>query len=217
LEQPGAELLIPITRFWERRGQVVIWVLAGVLAAGALAFFYLRSRHASEDAAAGKLAEASIYYWQGDYQRSLALSREVAQQYASTPSGADAHRQAGDAAYWGGDFRTAVSEYQTYLAKNPPGLLGDAARRSLAYSFESNHQFLEAAKEYEALVGRLDRSSSGEFLLAAARCYRLAGQPQEALTRLKRLVDEFGETEYANQGRIEIAELEAARPAAAAR
>jgi hypothetical protein len=110
-----------------------------------------------------------------------------------------------------------VAEYQAYLAKNPPGLLGDAARRSLAYSLESNHQFVEAAKEYEGLVDRLDRNSSGEFLLAAARCYRLAGQPQESLTRLKRLVDEFGETEFANQGRIEMAELEAAGHAAAAR
>ena len=211
LEQPGAELMVPLTNFWYRYGKIVLGVLAGLAVAGAVGFFSMRSRREAEEAAAGKLAEASLYYWQGDHQRSLALARETADQYGSTPSGKDAHRLAADAAYWGGDFKTAIAEYRRYLAGKPEGLLGDAARRSLAYSLESDLQYLEAVKEYEAVVGRFDRGSSAEFLVAAARCLQAANQTPAAVQRLERVLEEFGETEYASQARIVLAEIKGAQ------
>jgi TolA-binding protein len=213
LEQPGAEIMVPVAQFWERHGRVALGVLAGLVVVGGIGFMALRSRATAEEAAAGKLAEASLYYWQGDYPHSLQLARETAEKYASTPSGLDAHRQAGDAAYWGGDFKTAAAEYRRYLAKNPKGLLADAARRSLAYALESDKQYADAVTEYEALVGHFDRGSSAEFLLAAGRCLAAANQPQQAMARLQRVADEYGETEYANQARVQLAELQAARPA----
>jgi len=209
IEQPGERLLMPLRHFWERWSRVVLGVLAGVVVIGVVGFLALRSRRAAEEAAAGKLAEASLYYWQGDYQRSMTLARETAEQYGSTPSGREAHRQMGDAAYWGGDFKTAVEEYRRYLADAPKGLLADAARRSLAYALESDGRPVEAAKEYDALVGKFDRSSSAEFLIAAARCLQAAGQIPAAEERLQRVVDEYGETDYANQARLTLAELQA--------
>ncbi|MGH7730822.1 MAG: tetratricopeptide repeat protein [Candidatus Eiseniibacteriota bacterium] len=213
LEQPGAEIMVPLANFWERYGRIVLGVLAGIVVVGLVAFLSFRSRRAAEETAAGKLAEASLYYWQGDYQRSLALARETAEQYGSTPSGRDAHRQAADAAYWGGDFKTAAAEYRIYLGGKASGLLADAARRSLAYALESDGQYLEAVKEYEALVGKFDRGSSAEFLVAAARCLMAANQTPAAVQRLQRVTDEFGETEYANQARITLAELGATQGA----
>ena len=215
LTQPGDELLVPLRSFWDNYSRIAIGVVVGLVAVGVIGYLALHSRAAAEDAAAGKLAEASVYYWQGDYQRSLALAKETADQYGSTASGRDAHRQAGDAAYWGGDFKTAVAEYRRYLATNPKGLLADAARRSLAYALESDGQYAEAVTEYEALVGHLDRGSSAEFLVAAARCLEAAHQIPAAVQRLQRVVDEFGETDYANQARISLAELQASPSAAA--
>jgi predicted negative regulator of RcsB-dependent stress response len=212
LENPGDEILVPLTRAWERHGRIVLGVVAGLVIVGAIGYFSLRSRQAAEEAAAGRLAEATVLYWQGEYQQSLERARAVAQQYGSTPSGIDAHRQAGDAAFWGGDFKTAIAEYRQYLGHQKDGLLADAARRSLAYALESDRQFTEAIKEYEALVGHLDRASSAEFLYAAARCYLQAGQPKPAIERLQRLTDEYGETTYANQARIQLAELQVASP-----
>ena len=214
LEQPGAELMVPLANFWERYSRFVLGGLAGLAVVGVVVFFGLKSRRDAEQAAAGKLAEASLFYWQGDYQRSLALARETAEQYGSTPSGKDAHRQAADAAYWGGDFKTAAADYRRYLASKPQGLLADAARRSLAYSLESDKQYVDAAKEYDILVGKFDRGSSAEFLVGAARCLMAANQAAAAIQRLQRVTDEFGETEYANQARIALAELGSAASAA---
>lgn len=215
IEQPGAQIMVPLANFWERYSRIILGVLGAAAVIGAVTFLGLRSRRQAEEAAAGKLAESSVFYWQGDYQRSLALARETAEQYASTPSGRDAHRQAADAAYWGGDFKTAAAEYRRYLDGNASGLLADAARRSLAYALESDRQYLEAVKEYEALVGRFDRASSAEFLVAAARCLQAAEQTPAALQRLQRVEDEFGETEYAQQARVALAEIGAAGSATA--
>jgi tetratricopeptide (TPR) repeat protein len=122
----------------------------------------------------------------------------------------DALRLAGDSQFWLGRFREAAGDYRHYLERNKSGLIADAVRRSLAYCLESDRQYKEAAALYEGLVGRFERESSAEFLYAAARCYRQLRQPAEADQRLKRLLDEFGETSYANRARILRAELAAA-------
>ena len=209
LEDPGAEMLDRMTSLWDRHGRIILGVTLGVVAIGAVAFFLLRGRAAKEEQAAAALAEANVLYWQGDYTGSLERAKQVSARFASTPSGVEAHRLAGDNAFWNGDFKTAVAEYRRYLDKAPSGLLADAGRRSLAYALESDNQHAEAAKTYETLVGRFDRSSSAEFLLAAARCYRALNQPDEALKRLQRIDQEFGETSYANAARVEMAELAA--------
>ena len=210
LEDPGAQLLDAISTRWARYGRVAL-IVVGVAAAVAVGtILVLRSRAAQEDQAAGKLAEANLFFWQGLYDRSLPTARQVAEQWPGSPSGIDAHRLAGDDLYWLGKFKESVAEYQLCLAKKKSGLIADAVRRSLAYALESDHQFKEAATVFEGLVGKFDRESSAEFLTAAARCYRQLNQPKEADLRLKRLLDEYGETSYANRARIQRAELAAA-------
>jgi TolA-binding protein len=209
LEDPGAEMLDRMTSVWDRHGRIILGATLAVIAVGAVAFFLLRGQAAKEEQAAAALAEANVLYWQGDYVGSLERAKQVSARFASTPSGIEAHRLAGDNAFWNGDFKSAVAEYRRYLDKAPSGLLADAGRRSLAYALESDNQHAEAAKTYESLVGRFDRSSSAEFLLAAARCHRALNQPDEALKRLQRIDQEFGETSYANAARVEMAELAA--------
>ena len=207
IEDEGAELLDRMGGFWDRFGRVAIGAVVAVVAIAAVLFFTMRTRRASEEQAAGRLAEATLYYFQGDLNRAKETARQVADQFPSTDSGADAHRLMGDAAFWSNDYKTAVAEYRRYLAKAPKGVLNDAATRSLAYALESDGQSAEAAKHYESLVGKFDRESSGEFLAAAARCKRAAGDKAGAKRDLERLIAEFGETSYARAARIAVAEL----------
>lgn len=209
LEPEGAEILDRVTSWWDHYQRLVLGVLAVGLVVGGGAFLYLRSQKTQEEQAAGQLAEASVIFWQGDYNRSIEVAKRVYTEFGSTPSGIDAHRVAGDDAFWMGDFRTSVAEYRRYLDKVKSGALADAARRSLAYALESNGQTLDAAKEYDGLVGRLDRTSSAEFLMASARCYRRLNRLPEAIQRLERVDQEFGETSYAQAARIQIGELKA--------
>jgi tetratricopeptide (TPR) repeat protein len=205
----GAELLDRLGNWWGDSQRIVLAALAAVAVIGGGAYLYLRSQTTQEDQASGQLAEASVVFWQGDYNRALQVAKQAYTQYPTAPSGIDAHRVAGDAEFWLGDFRNAVAEYRRYLDKTKGGDLANAARRSLAYALESNGQTQDAAKTYDALVGVFDRASSAEMLTDAARCYRRLGQPAEAIKRLERVDREFGETYYAQVARIEMAELKA--------
>lgn len=209
LEPEGAELMDRVSGWWEDYQRILLIALAVIALVVGGGYLYLRSQKTQEDQAAGQLAEASVVFWQGDYNRSLQVAKQTYTQYPSTPSGIDAHRVAGDASFWIGDFKSAVTEYRQYLGKVKSGELADAARRSLAYSLESNGQTQDAAKEYDALVGRIDRITSGEMLAGAARCYRRLNQPAEAIKRLERLVSEFGDTYYAQVARVTLGELKA--------
>lgn len=208
LADPGAEFIDRVTGLWERYSRIVLGVLIAAVVIGVIAFFTLRARAASEDAAAGKLAEANVLFWQGDYARSLQGARQVNEQYGSTASGVDALRLAGDNAYWSGDFKAAADWYKKYLDRQKSGLIADAVRRSYAYALESSGQPAEAVPVYESVVGRFDREASAEFLAAAARCRVAAGQPAEAEKLLQRLLDEFGETSYSPMARVHLAELQ---------
>ena len=209
LEDEGAELLDRMSELWGRYGRVALGVALALIAAGVVIFITMRSRRTAEDQAAGRLAEATLYYFQGDLARARETARQIADQFPNTLSGGDAHRLMGDASFWSNDYKTAVAEYRRYLPKAPKGVLSDAATRSLAYALESDAQPSEAAKLYESLVGKFDRESSGEFLEAAGRCLSATGDRAGAKRVLERLVAEFGETSYARTARIEVAELSA--------
>jgi tetratricopeptide (TPR) repeat protein len=210
LEDPGAQLLDSISSRWAKYGRMVLIGVGVAVAVAVGVFFTLRARAADEEQAAGKLAEANLFFWQGAYDRSLPMARQVAEQWPNSPSGIDAHRVAGDNQFWLGKFKESAAEYQLYLARKKSGLVADAVRRSLAYALESDLQYKDALAVYEGLVGRFDRESSAEFLYAAARCYRQLNQPKEAERVLKRLLDEYGETSYGNRARILREELAAA-------
>jgi tetratricopeptide (TPR) repeat protein len=178
-----------------------------IAAAGLVGFFTLRARAAAENEASGQLTEASFFFWQGDYARSLQSAKQLAEQFPSTWSGTDALRIAADDCFWTGDYKSAVDYYQRYLGKVKSGVVGDAARRSYAYALESDRQYKAAADQFESLIGKFDRESSAEFLAASARCYRALGQPEEAAKRLRRVLDEFGETSQAQNARVRLGEL----------
>ena len=209
LEDPGAELIDRAQSLWNQYGRVVMIVAGVAVAGGVLAFFTTQTAARAEAQAGEKLADANAMFWQGDYKRSQDVAKTVSQQFPGTPSGLDAHRLTGDDAFWSNDYKTAITEYKTYLAKSSKGLLADGVRRSLAYSLESDRQYAEAAAVFTQLIGKFDRESSAEFLGAAARCQTAAGHKDEAEKLLQRLLDEFGETSFANMARIDLAELTA--------
>lgn len=208
LHDPGAEMLDRAGQIWSDYGRIILGGLVVVAAVVAGVIFFQRNQAQTESQAARQLAEATMYFWQGDYPRSQEIARTVVDRYGSTASGKDALRLLGDNAFWSGDYKTAIEHYRTYLESDRSGLLADAARRSLAYALESDGQPAEAAGVYASLVGKFDRESDGEMLLAAARCEMAAGRPEAAKPHLETLVNQYGETSHARRGREMLAQLE---------
>jgi tetratricopeptide (TPR) repeat protein len=207
MQDPGAEMVDKMTSLWDRYGRMVLVALGAVAAIVAVTFFILRYNAQQNNAAAKDLVEADYSFRRGDLENAKTTALKVAKTYGSTPSGIDAHRIAGDASFWSGNFKDAVTEYKAYLAKSSTGLPAQCVRRSLAYALDNEKQFAEAAKTYDLLPGAFDRESSAEMLSSAARCYLATGNKAEAVKRLQRISDEFGETSYAERARVRLAEL----------
>ena len=207
IEDPGADLLDRAQGLWNRYGQPLLIALL-VVAAGAIGTYYWMNGQArQENAASEKLAQANDLFWRADYDRSRTLAQEVSKAYPNTPSGIDALRIAGDDAYWRGNWKDAITDYEAYLKKNSSGIIANGVRRSLAYAQESMGQFEAAAGNFDRLIGVFDRESSGELLFSSARCLVAAKKPDDAKTRLQRILDEFPDSGYQLQARMELGRL----------
>ena len=207
IEDPGAKLLDQASGIWQQYGRIALYVLGALVVLGIAGYYWKAGQDRRENAAAEKLAQANELFWRADYDRSRTLAQEVSQQYAGTPSGIDALRIAGDDAYWKGNWKDAIADYRAYLKARNSGLLASTVRRSLAYALESDGQFAEAATTYQSLVGVFDRESSGELLFAAARCQQALNKPDDARKLLQRILDEFPDSSYQLQARIELGRL----------
>lgn len=209
ISDPGADLVDQLTDLWARYSRVVLGALGALVVVAGGTYYAMKTRGTQEDQAAGILSEAQVLFWQGDYPASIERAKRVFDQFPATRSGHDAHRLMGDAQYWSGNFKEAIAEYQKYLSFQSSGTLADAARRSLAYSYESAGQYADAAPIYLSLVGRFDRESSAEFLLAAARCNQQLHRNSDATQQLQRLLDEYGDTPESAEARVLMGELAA--------
>lgn len=207
LEDPGAELLEKMTTSWDTYGRIVIGVVAVVVLGGLGTWFWFKQNAQQEDAASKKLIEANMAFFQGDFAHAKSGALEVAKSFGSTASGVDAHRLAGDAAFWSGDSKGAIPEYKAYLERRSTGAVAMGVKRSLAYALDNERQYADAAKLYEELAGAFDRETSGEMLAGAARCYEAVGKKAEAVKALQRLIAEYGDASYANRARVKLAEL----------
>ena len=207
IQDPGADLLDQAVSVWNRYGQMVLIAVLVVAAVGIGTYYWMAGQARQENAASEKLAQANDLFWRADYDRSRTLAQEVSKAYPNTPSGIDALRIAGDDAYWRGNWKDAIADYEAYLKKNSSGLIANGVRRSLAYAQESSGQYAEAAANFDKLVTAFDRESSGELLYSAARCFTAANQPEEAKKRLQRIIDEFPDSGYQLQARIELGRL----------
>jgi TolA-binding protein len=207
LDDPGADLLDRASSLWDRYGRIVLGVVVGIAVVGVSAYYVVSGAARKENAASEKLAQASDLFWRADYDRSRQIAQDLVKEYPDTPSGLDALRIAGDDAYWRGNWKDAVTDYEAYLKKRGSGLLASTVRRSLGYAQESLGQFAAAAANFDLLVGQIDRETSGEMLYAAGRCLIADKKPDEARKRYQRIIDEFPDSSYQLQARIELGKL----------
>ncbi len=203
----GAEMVDQLTSVWQRYARIALAVLGAIVVVAGVAYYTIQQNKAQENLASKKLAEADMLFWQGDYDRAKSAADEVVKTYGSTPSGVDAHRVSGDAAYWHGNFKVAATEYKAYLSRKSDGAVAQSVRRSLAYALDSDKQYADAVKLYDGLVGVFDRETSSEMLSASARCLLETNDKAGAIQRYQRVANEFGETGAAQAARVRLAEL----------
>jgi len=195
---------------WAQNNLRTIGIAAGIAVIAVLGSVWIsRAQGRAEADANLVLAEASVSYWQGNYVRTIQLSDQVMSGFKTTKAANEARRMKADALFWQGAFDSSAILYKEYLAKDrtdSPVRL--AVQQSLAFTLGSKKDYAEAAKLYEEIAGKApDRNSVADFLMAAARSYRAANQPEKSKALYEKVTLEYKDTTYGRDAEVMLGEL----------
>lgn len=188
-------------------------VIAGVALAvivGVASAYILTSRRAADEEAGRQLLAGMLQQRMENYEAAAAAYEDVLSRFSGTATGKIALLYLGHARYGMKDYDAAAEAYERYLKREKKDrLTRSQAMRGLAACMESTGRYEEAAAAYEETARTLDADSAApEDLMAAARCLRLAGNPQGAMSLLQEIVDSHSDFQEIDKAKVLLAELE---------
>jgi tetratricopeptide (TPR) repeat protein len=205
----------PVYRAWQetqdwlaRYGRMAGIAVLALALAGAAYYLWNRGRVEREGEASVRLAQMRALYWRADYPAVVQQARTIESEFAGTRAAAEATRVKGDALYWQGDFKGAITAYEEYLTKidaRSPALA--QVRESLAQALENDGQYERAARMYEEIaVLEGPREILAARWLGAGRAWQLAGDREQALAAYRKVVREYAETASARTAQVRLGE-----------
>ena len=206
----------PLVRSWselqtwlESYGRTAGIVVAVVVIAGGAFYFWNRARETREADASVQLAQARGTYWRGDYATVLQQTRDIETQFAGTRSAAEATRVRGDALYWQGDFKGAISAYEEYIEKiNLNNAAFSQVQENLAQALENDGQFERAAQIYEEIAaGEGPRDILAARWVHAGRAWGLAGNRERAVAAYQMVIKNYADTPGFRNAQMRLGEL----------
>ena len=193
----------------KHRGKVIAGVATAILA-GASYTYITSSRTGAAEAASEQLLAGMIQQRRENYTGAVAAYEGVLSRFSGTPSGKLALLYLGHARYELKQYDVAAEAYERYLGREKRDRLTMShAKRGLAACRENTDRFQEAAELYEQTARQLDEGAAvPEDLMAAARCWKLAGRPEKAVEILQEIIDSYPDFRDLDRARVFLAELE---------
>jgi TolA-binding protein len=187
-------------------------LLTGVLVATALvilvAWFMVESGRRKEAAAMQLLESGWSLQDQGNLPQASAEYQRVAETYRGTDAAMQATLALNQVRMESGQAQLAVDGLREFLASSPPAPYAAAANRLLGLALEDAGEPAEAAAAFQRSADLADQNFlKAEALLAAGRAWRAAGNTEQAITVLRRVVSEFAEAGVAAEATVRLAEL----------
>ncbi len=201
---PLVEWLVVTVRFVQARRTAVLAALAalGLLAAAGYGYWWYQERREGEASRALAGAHVALRGDQpgtpGNREDAMKRFREIAQQYAGTPSAEESQIALGNLQFEAGKMDDAVGSFEEYLTTHPRGRFRVMAGLGKAYAQEAKADFQGAAKTLSELLDRdKDDPLAGEAYMALARMYESLKKPDEAMRVYGQVVDRFSQTQWA--------------------
>ena len=193
----------------ENRTKVIAGAALAVIV-GVASTYIVTSRRAAEEEAGRQLLAGILQQRMENYEGAAAAYQDVLSRFSGTESGKLALLYLGHARYGMMEYGSSVEAYERYLKREKKDTLTRAhAKRGIAACMENMGRYEEAAVAYEETARTLDGDSAvPEDLMAAARCRRLAGNPEEAMSLLQEIVDFHSDFRDIDKAKVLLAELE---------
>lgn len=200
---------------WERHGTRILVGLGAIALAGLLVFFVARSRAGTEERASGDLFRAEMLLAQQDFPTAIQLLKELVDNAPGTRASRDAMQLLGDVHAVQGKPVEAVNWYRKYLGRVGRDREGKVAGiHGLAAALEDRRDFVQAAASYDELVKLATTDNGrGRAMLAEARCFSRAGQPQKAIEIYKAVLRlPVVDQDILNAAGVGLGEMQATTP-----
>jgi tetratricopeptide (TPR) repeat protein len=136
----------------------------------------------------------------------------VLAEYPSSSAAVEAAYQLGNLRYANREYQAARGAFEVSLAKGGRGTLGTLARAGVAYTWEAEGKFAEAAKAFQSALSGLRPQDFNyeELLIGLARNQELAGQKDAAIATYQRLLKDLPKARRGDVARSRLATLGAA-------
>ncbi len=188
------------------------WVHYGILAVVvliSLGIYIANSKQEAEEKASVELARGKAAYQNEDYDVAIDILSALTSDFSGTRAAAMGTLYLAKAYLAKKDYEQAEAYFRKYLDDyGDDPILKTAAAMGIAVVYDERGDFEKAAELYEE-AAQMDKDSfkSNELLLAAARCYKLAGKKDEAARVLEDLLERKPTGQVATEARLYLSEL----------
>ena len=116
--------------------------------------------------------------------------------------------EAARALYYDRQYDKAVKEFAAILNSAPSSDLADNAQYWIGECYYGMGRFRQALTEFTKIFAYRNTEKDDDAQLKIARCYLSLGEKDRALMALRKLIDEYPESEYVANARREIRYLQ---------
>lgn len=205
-EDEFLEWVLRAAQFVRDRAHLFIGGIVAAVAVVAIAAFVQHQREEARGRAAALLFQATVADQTGQIDNAIRLTQQLVEEYAGTPSAAQATILLANRYFAQGRYGEAQRLYQSYLDGGgdlPPMVY--AARTGLAACQEAQGDLEGAARAYTSYADdHPNTAPSALALMSAARCYSLLGDGSRQRASLERIAREYPQTPVAQRAREQL-------------
>jgi TolA-binding protein len=196
---------------WLDRHQKLLLLAGGAILLAALAvWFVMASGKRKELFASQQLSGARSIAEAGDLPRAAGEFQRIAEGFRGTDAAQEAVISLNQVRLISGQQELAVVGLQEFIASGPDPKFAAPANGLLAAALENSGKGAEAAEVFRrAAETATSPYLKADYLTQSGRAWLTAGQKDKAIAAYQAVVDVHGETAFATEAKVRLAEIAA--------
>jgi TolA-binding protein len=196
---------------WLDRHQKLLLLAGGAILLATLAvWFVMASGRRKELFASQQLSAARSIAEAGDLPRAAGEFQRIAEGFRGTDAAQEAVISLNQVRLINGQQELAVVGLQEFVASGPDPKFVAPANGLLAAALENSGKGTEAAEAFRrAAESATSPYLQADYLTQSGRAWLAAGQKDKAIAAYQAVVDSHGETTFATEAKVRLAEIAA--------
>lgn len=208
-KDPLLEKIANVTDYAKTNQDQLTKILTGVVVVIAVVWGYMYYRSSINEESMNRLVSAEQAYLSGDHREAIRRLAKYLTEFEGTSGGGLATYYLANSYYQTDQYDFALEQYELYVDDYADSeLLTAAAMGGRAACLEAQSKYDEAAGAYISAIAKYpDYYLRAEYMMSAARCYKMLGNTEQAKEWYDKVVAEYPESTTAREAKLAIDEL----------